>query len=104
MIIYHKMVAVRLCLFICALTLFTSCADYENGYQQGYNNIEARKWLVIGRDSYKKGYQEGQMQAFQDDWYAENVGDMTEGLSCPAVFMRSNLALIIRGQRFAVTD
>ena len=61
---------------ICILLLATSCADYESGYQHGYNNSVARNWLVIGRELYKDGYTEGQMQAFQDDWYAENADDL----------------------------
>lgn len=33
------------------------------------------------------------MQAFQDDWYAENAADMAVGLSCPVPVMRANLAV-----------
>ena len=78
---------------ICILLLATSCADYESGYQHGYNNTVARKWLVIGRELYKQGYTEGQMQAFQDDWYTENADDIDAGMSCPAVVISLNPAV-----------
>ena len=77
---------------ICILLFVTSCADYESGYQHGYNNTVARNWLVIGREPYKEGYAEGQMQAFQDDWYAENADDIDVGMSCPTVVINFNPA------------
>jgi hypothetical protein len=82
---------------ICILLLATSCADYESGYQHGYNNTVARKWLVIGRELYKEGYAEGQMQAFQDDWYAENADDIDVGMSCPTVVINFNPAVSTSG-------
>jgi len=81
-------------LSLCILLFVTSCADYENGYQQGYNNIDARKWLIIGRELYKEGYEQGQMQAFQDDWYAENADDIDVTMSCPALIIRENPILV----------
>jgi hypothetical protein len=83
---------------ICILLLTSSCADYESGYQHGYNNTVARKWLVIGRELYKEGYTEGQMQAFQDDWYAENADDIDVGMSCPSVVINFNPAVTASGR------
>lgn len=84
------------CLVLCVLLCSVSCADYERGYEHGYNDIEARSWLVRGREEYDRGYEQGRMQAFQDDWYAENAGDMVVGLSCTAPLVRSNLALFTK--------
>ncbi len=77
-------------IILCLFLLCASCADYETGYQHGYNNIDARGWLVFGKQRYDEGYEEGSMQAFHDDWYAENIDEIDVGLSCPAVVMRAN--------------
>jgi len=69
-------------LLICAVLLVTSCADYRSGYEHGYKNMEPRSWLVLGREKYEEGYQEGHMQAFQDDWYAENADEIVVGKIC----------------------
>ena len=77
------------------LLLFTSsCADHKTGYEDGYNNIEARNWLLLVRHQYDKGYMEGQMQAFHDDWYAENADDIDVGLNCPVTVMKLSPVLV----------
>ena len=91
--LFYKSSGTGYCLLLCVLLVSTSCADYESGYEHGYNNMEARNWLVFGGEGYDKGYEQGQMQAFQDDWYAENAEDIVVGLSCPVPVMRSNLAV-----------
>jgi hypothetical protein len=78
------------CLLFAVLISTTSCSDYESGYKHGYDNLQARDWLVFGRAAYKKGYKEGQMQVFQDSWYAENADDIDSTMSCPAVVMKTN--------------
>ena len=78
----------------CLLSLTAACSDYQTGYDNGYNNVEARNWLVSGRREYQEGYQQGQMQAFHDDWYAENADDIDVGLSCPAVVMRVSPVIV----------
>ena len=73
--------------FLCSAMLI-SCSDHETGYYDGYDNLEKRKWLLKGKSAYDKGYQEGRMQAFQDDWCAENLDEMDFTMSCPMVVMQ----------------
>ena len=80
----------------CLISLTAACSDYQSGYENGYNNVEARNWLVLGRQEYQEGYQEGQMQAFHDNWYAENADDIDVGLSCPAVVMRVSPLIVTK--------
>ncbi len=96
----HKSAGIDWFLIACLLLLCTSCADYESGYEHGYRDIEARSWLVLGREEYAKGYEEGQMQAFQDDWYAENADEIVVGRDCPLAANPARLAIFTRQHGF----
>ena len=78
-----------LLLLVLALPLLSACADHEAGYHDGYAGRDAGIRLLVGGKDYRAGYQQGQMQASHDDWYAENLDDMDFSLSCPAVVMRA---------------
>ena len=75
------------------LFLLASCADYETGYEHGYNNINERNWLIVGKDEYKRGIEQGRMQAFQDDWYSESADEIVVAKACPVALVRPKIAI-----------
>ncbi len=90
-----KLSGARLFPVLCIILFTVSCADHESGYYDGYSNAKARRWLLLGRAAYAEGYQQGHMQAFQDDWYAENADEMVVGQSCPLPTKHSNPVVFI---------
>ena len=66
----HKILFIVSCLFL------TACGEHETGYYDGYQGKDEKQWLIFGRAQYKKGFQAGRSEAFQDDWFAENLADM----------------------------
>ncbi|NKB37303.1 MAG: hypothetical protein GKR93_09055 [Gammaproteobacteria bacterium] len=80
-------------------SVLISCSDHETGYYDGYDNVEQQKWLVFGKKDYEDGYKEGQMQAFQDDWYAENEDEMDFSMSCPTIVMRASPVIFTESGR-----
>jgi hypothetical protein len=75
------------------LFLLASCADYETGYEHGYNNINERNWLIAGKDEYKRGIEQGRIQAFQDDWYSESADEIVVAKACPVALIRPKFAI-----------
>jgi len=82
------------------LFLLASCADYETGYEHGYNSIDERNWLIVGRDDYKRGIEQGRMQAFQDDWYSESADEIVVAKACPMTLTRPKMAMFTEANGF----
>lgn len=92
----------HLALSLVFLAGLSACADYQQGYDDGYNGRESMSGLLFGADDYRKGYTEGQMQIFHDDWYAENEPEIEEGLACPAIVVK--LSPVISPEKLGLFD
>ena len=61
-----------------------SCSDYPSGHEDGFEGVEKKQWIVIGRSEYLEGFYVGEAEKFQQDWLAENYSDINQ-LQCPVV-------------------
>ena len=86
--------------YLLLFLLLAACSDYQQGYQDGYHGRDSANWLVWGAGEYKAGFQEGQMQQFHDDWYAENESDIDEGMSCPTVVAKMSPVVVTKEHGF----
>ena len=99
-----RQLLIRFLLFPVLLSVLSGCSDYQQGYQDGYNNQPAMSWLVLGAAAYAEGYNEGQMQIFHDDWYAENEAEIDEGRSCPALVAKLSPVVSLEAGRIIDLD
>jgi len=51
--------------------VLASCGDYDKGYEDGYDG-EEEKWVIIGKDEYLSGYEDGSFDADCDYWREYN--------------------------------
>jgi len=55
-------------LLLMLLLLFPiSCSNYDQGYEDGYEGEEKNSWVVIGKDEYNSGYEEGAFDSECED-------------------------------------
>jgi len=57
----------RKLLLMSLLLLPVSCSNYDQGYQDGHDGAEKKSWVVIGKDEYSHGYEEGAFDSECED-------------------------------------
>lgn len=55
--------------FACLATAIISlvaCSHYNGGYEDGYSGVKPKGFIIFGRDDYKTGYEQGNVDSLCD--------------------------------------
>jgi hypothetical protein len=58
--------AIRTLLVMLLCTFPISCANYDEGYEDGYVGAEKKSYILFGREDYEEGYLNGDFDSWCD--------------------------------------